>query len=633
MKPAPIKVLLIEDNPGDARLIAEMLGEGKWKFALETSGLLSAGMDRVKKNELDLVLLDLNLPDSQGLDTFVKAREKCAGVPIIVLTGTGDEEMALEAVRLGAQDYLVKGQVSPEVLVPAIRYAIERKKNEDALRESEERFQTLFDNAGDAIFIHDLEGCFLEANHEACERLGYSREELLKMAAADIDTPEWAALTAGRVEELRKKGHVISESIHVAKDGKRIPVEVNSRIVQFAGRPAVLASARDVTARRALEHQLNQAVKMEAVGLLAGGVAHDFNNNLTPIFAVCGLLLNKLNKDHPLYQDLLEIRDAAERCASLIRQLMAFGRKQILEPKVINLNDVVTRMEKILIRTIGEDVGLVKSLESKLHPTRADAGQIEQIIVNLAVNARDAMPQGGKLTIETQNVSLDEEYCQNHLELKPGEYVMLAMTDTGTGMGKSTQRHIFEPFFTTKEKGKGTGLGLSTVYGIVKQSGGNIELYSELGKGTTFKIYLPASALGAETAATVASPAEPPRGSETIMVVEDNGIVRKVMKRILKSIGYSVIEAGSGEEAVRICEQSKGKIDLLITDMVMPGMTGRELSNLLTDKYPGLKVIFVSGYTDDAISHHGVLEPGMFFIQKPFVVQALAEKIREALDR
>ena len=633
MKPAPIKVLLIEDNPGDARLIAEMLGEGKWKFALETSGLLSAGMDRVKKNELDLVLLDLNLPDSQGLDTFVKAREKCAGVPIIVLTGTGDEEMALEAVRLGAQDYLVKGQVSPEVLVPAIRYAIERKKNEDALRESEERFRTLFDNAGDAIFIHDLEGCFLEANHEACERLGYSREELLKMAAADIDTPEWAALTAGRVEELRKKGHVISESIHVAKDGKRIPVEVNSRIVQFAGRPAVLASARDVTARRALEHQLNQAVKMEAVGLLAGGVAHDFNNNLTPIFAVCGLLLNKLNKDHPLYQDLLEIRDAAERCASLIRQLMAFGRKQILEPKVINLNDVVTRMEKILIRTIGEDVGLVKSLESKLHPTRADAGQIEQIIVNLAVNARDAMPQGGKLTIETQNVSLDEEYCQNHLELKPGEYVMLAMTDTGTGMGKSTQQHIFEPFFTTKEKGKGTGLGLSTVYGIVKQSGGNIELYSELGKGTTFKIYLPASALGAETAATVASPAEPPRGSETIMVVEDNGIVRKVMKRILKSIGYSVIEAGSGEEAVRICEQSKGKIDLLITDMVMPGMTGRELSNLLTDKYPGLKVIFVSGYTDDAISHHGVLEPGMFFIQKPFVVQALAEKIREALDR
>jgi len=633
MKPAPIKVLLIEDNPGDARLIAEMLGEGKWKFALETSGLLSAGMDRVKKNELDLVLLDLNLPDSQGLDTFVKAREKCAGVPIIVLTGTGDEEMALEAVRLGAQDYLVKGQVSPEVLVPAIRSAIERKKNEDALRESEERFRTLFDNAGDAIFIHDLEGCFLEANHEACERLGYSREELLKMAAADIDTPEWAALTAGRVEELRKKGHVISESIHVAKDGKRIPVEVNSRIVQFAGRPAVLASARDVTARRALEHQLNQAVKMEAVGLLAGGVAHDFNNNLTPIFAVCGLLLNKLNKDHPLYQDLLEIRDAAERCASLIRQLMAFGRKQILEPKVINLNDVVTRMEKILIRTIGEDVGLVKSLESKLHPTRADAGQIEQIIVNLAVNARDAMPQGGKLTIETQNVSLDEEYCQNHLELKPGEYVMLAMTDTGTGMGKSTQQHIFEPFFTTKEKGKGTGLGLSTVYGIVKQSGGNIELYSELGKGTTFKIYLPASALGAETAATVASPAEPPRGSETIMVVEDNGIVRKVMKRILKSIGYSVIEAGSGEEAVRICEQSKGKIDLLITDMVMPGMTGRELSNLLTDKYPGLKVIFVSGYTDDAISHHGVLEPGMFFIQKPFVVQALAEKIREALDR
>ena len=384
--------------------------------------------------------------------------------------------------------------------------------------------------------------------------------------------------------------------------------------------------------RKNLEEQLVQAQKLEAVGRLAGGIAHDFNNLLTAIIGYAQLALGRLQPDDPLRRRVEEIKKAGDRAASLTRQLLAFSRKQVMQPKVIDLNSVVAELERMLVRMIGEDIEMRTMLQPDLGNVKADPGQMEQVIMNLVLNARDAMPAGGKLTIETANGYLDETYAQQHVAVLPGAYVMLAVSDNGAGIDEETQQHIFEPFFTTKEVGKGTGLGLSTAYGIVKQSGGNIWVYSEPGKGTTFKIYLPRVDEAADEYKHPVATVDLPQGTETILLVEDEEMVLKVARESLMTCGYRVLEATSGKDALLICEQHRETIHLLLTDVVMPEVSGREVANRLLSLHPEMRILYMSGYADNAIVHHGVLDEGTNFIEKPFGPDALALKVRSVLD-
>jgi signal transduction histidine kinase len=414
------------------------------------------------------------------------------------------------------------------------------------------------------------------------------------------------------------------------------------RVAEFSATPqlvegqliGILGIGRDVTERVQLEQQLRQAQKMEAVGRLAGGIAHDFNNILTAITGYADLLLEDLGPTDPRREDAEEVRKAAQRAAGLTRQLLAFSRQQVLQPSVIDVNALVGDLQRMLGRLLGEDVELGTRLDPAVGRVKADPGQLEQVLMNLAVNARDAMPQGGKLTLETVNVDMDERYAADHYPARPGPYVMIAVSDTGTGMSEETQAHMFEPFFTTKEKGKGTGLGLATVYGIVKQSGGFIWVYSELGHGSTFKIYLPRVAEPSERSAGAApTGAQRSRGTETVLLAEDEPPVRAVARQVLERHGYTVLEAPSAESALDIATRYSGTIHLLLTDVIMPGMNGRELATRLAGLRPEARVIFMSGYTDDAVTRHGVLEPGSTYLQKPFTPDAIARKVREVLDR
>jgi PAS domain S-box-containing protein len=394
-----------------------------------------------------------------------------------------------------------------------------------------------------------------------------------------------------------------------------------------------IENVRLLNIEREKEEQLRQSQKMEAVGKLAGGIAHDFNNLLTAINGYSDLTLRRLQDADPLRQNIEEIRKAGDRAAALTRQLLAFSRKQVLQPVVLDLNSIVSELERMLCRLIGEDIDLRTVLEPRLGSIKADPGQIEQVLMNLVVNARDAMPRGGKLTIETANLYLDEEYAGRHIAVTPGPYVMLAVSDTGTGMDEKVRARIFEPFFTTKEAGKGTGLGLSTVYGIVKQSGGNIWVYSELERGTTFKVYLPRVDEGAQEYRRSVEAGEALQGTELILLAEDDEIVRKLAGEVLRQYGYRVLEAANGGAALLICERQEEPIQLLVTDVVMPEMGGRELADRLRLLRPEMKVLFMSGYTDDAIVHQGVLDEGVNFIQKPFTPDALARKLREVLGK
>jgi signal transduction histidine kinase len=418
------------------------------------------------------------------------------------------------------------------------------------------------------------------------------------------------------------------------KLGNELWVELTAVSILWRERPATLNFLRDITEQRRLEVQFLQAQKMEAVGRLAGGIAHDFNNLLTIINTNAQLSLMDLKDWDPLKEKLESIQTAGGRAADLTRQLLAFSRRQVVEMKVIDLNALLQELEKMLTRVMGEDIELGTRLGKDLGRIKADPGQIEQIILNLVVNAKDAMPSGGKLTIETANMEMDQEYVHTHLEMKPGRYVMLSVSDTGVGMTPEVRERVFEPFFTTKEKGKGTGLGLSTVYGVVKQSGGYIWVYSERGQGTTFKIYLPRvdEPLEEEVRKKVVKE-ELPGGKETILVVEDEEEVRKLAVAILRKQGYRILEASNGGDAFLICEQGKEPVRLLLTDVVMPGLNGPELARRLRYFYPEMKVLFMSGYTDNGVLQQGVLDHGMFFLQKPFSVDGLTGKVRSVLDR
>ena len=527
----------------------------------------------------------------------------------------------------------------------SFRDVTEHRRAEEALIKSQNKYIDLYENANDMIFTLDLLGNFTSINRAAYASFGYRVEELLGKGLQDVLTPEsfeYAMTTLQRAvaEKSDLMGIQPWEFEGLKKDGTKVLLEVRARLILEDGNVmGVQAIARDVTERKQseeekafLQEQLRQSQKMEAIGRLAGGIAHDFNNLLTIIGGYSALSFLELKEEDPLKGNIRAVQKATERAANLTRQLLAFSRRQPMEMKVLDLNATLRDMDKMLRRVIGEDIKLVTHLAEDLGRTKTDPGQIEQVIMNLVVNARDAMPEGGRLTIETANVELDEAYVRGHVGVKPGRYLMLSVSDTGAGMTQEVKERVFEPFFTTKGAGKGTGLGLSTVYGIVKQSGGNIWVYGEPEKGAAFKIYLP----------RVDEPTEVfkeklvkdlPRGSETVLLVEDEEEVRKLAAQILQRQGYKVLEAPQGGDALLICEQHQTPVHLMLTDVVMPGMSGHQLAERLKSLQPEMKVLYMSGYTDNTIIQHGVLVEGVNYISKPFTVDALERKVREVLDQ
>jgi len=551
-----------------------------------------------------------------------------------------------------------RGALRGVVLV--FRDQTEERNAERALRESEMRFNHLAYSGILGIVIGDTNGEIYELNDAFLRIIGYTREEFEAGAFKlfELTPSEWREQDRIALEHFKATGSIRArEKEYFRKDGSRVPVLVGGamldapRFIAFAldlseQRHAELASARAVATAeresatrarveqtlRQTEEQLRQSQKMEAIGTLAGSVAHDFNNLLSVIMSYSDLLLAGLPRSDPMRPDLEQIARAGGRAADLTRQLLAFSRQQVMQPKVVNFNDAITGMAQMLSRLIGEDIELTLLPGRGLGTVFVDPTQLEQVVLNLVVNARDAMPRGGKLTIESGDVDLDHDYASEHLGVEAGPYVMLSVSDTGMGMDHTTQARIFEPFFSTKERGKGTGLGLSTVFGIVKQSGGSIWVYSELGEGTTFKIYLPRAASKAKTQEPKSVPPGTLRGVETILLTEDDAQVRELACAILRKHGYHVIEAPTGGDALLICEQYKGAIHLLLTDVVMPRIGGRQLWERLAPLRPGMKVLFMSGYTDDAIIHHGVLSSEFAFVQKPLMPGQLLAKLRSVLD-
>jgi len=562
-------------------------------------------------------------PSLDWLGVPLKSGEKTFGVLVV--------QSYSEKSRFGQKEADILSFVSQQVASTILQ-----RRSQEALQRSEERYRSQVESAVYGLYRSSVQGKFLDVNPALVQMLGYgSPEELYAMDMAGdlyVNPDEHQKYMeefsgAKRIEGIETRWR--------RKDGKVITVRLSGRAgLKYPGEPGSFEMiCEDITERRMLEEQLLHSQKMEAVGRLAGGVAHDFNNLLTVIKGYSELMLNELTEKDPMRGEVEEIRRAAERAASLTRQLLAFSRRQVLEPKVLDLNVIINNMEKLLLRLLGEDVELQASLNPSLGMVKADPGQIEQVIMNLAVNARDAMPRGGKLTIETSNHVIDETYAREHAVVHAGQYAMMAVTDTGVGMDSETVSHIFEPFFTTKETGKGTGLGLSTVYGIVKQSGGYIWVYSEPGRGTSFKVYLPIVRTGAaDDAGGRPVLTATYRGTETILLVEDEDGVRALIREVLQRHGYRVIDTRNGAEATQACERHEGEIHMLLTDVVLAQATGTDLARQLIPMRPKMKVLFISGYTEEAIVHQGVLEEGTAFLQKPFTPNVLARKVREVLD-
>ena len=503
---------------------------------------------------------------------------------------------------------------------------------------SEKLLVALLESAAQAILSIDRGGRIVLANRRAGEMFGYTTQELMG-AGIELLLPESKRAAHGPQRDdyfQRPRARPMGIGLDLSgrrKDGAEFPVEVSLSTVETEVGPFAIAFISDISVRKTLEEQLMHAQKMEAVGRLAGGVAHDFNNMLTVIAGYSRMIQDELSTLDPLSCYAEEILKAADRAAALTDQLLAFSRRQIMQPRVINLNAVIGQTENMLRRLIGEDIQLVISLGADTGNIRSDPNHIEQAIVNLALNARDAMPLGGRIGIETSNAQIDETYAKTHMGVKPGEFVMIAVSDNGHGMDSATRQNIFEPFFTTKQRGKGTGLGLSTVYGMVKQSGGDIWVYSEPGQGTTFKLYFP-RVLEPASPGLTEDPRHPrPGGDETVMLVEDEAQVRDLEARILRQLGYTVLAAANGAEAMDTSRAYSGEISLLVTDVVMPKMSGKQVADALLSSRPGLRILYLSGYTENTVVHHGVLDSGVDFLTKPFSREALARKIREILSR
>jgi two-component system cell cycle sensor histidine kinase/response regulator CckA len=645
----PLRVLLVEDSEADAGLVLRELGLRGYKATskrVEDPDAMRAALD---EEPWDVVLSDWSMPRFSAPDALRILKERQLDVPFIIVSGSIGEETAVEAMRAGAHDFVLKDRLT------RLTACVERemretkarsdagaalRRSEDLRRNDEALFRALIEKSAEMISLTGANGRIGYMSPAAEPTLGRVASYFVGRPALDLCHPDdreiFANALARLLEDPKKSLTLEFRALH--QDGTVRWLEVTGRnLLSDPTVGAIVSNFRDVTALVALrrtEEQLRQAQKMDAIGNLAGGIAHDFNNLLSVILSYSHMLAEDMTPSDPRRTDLEEIEAAGKRAVDLTRQLLAFGRQQILQPKVVNLNDILTGMTRMLRRLIGADVEVTLLTGSDLGMVKVDPGQIEQIVMNLAVNARDAMPKGGKLTIETANLQFDERYVSDHVGAAAGPHVMLAVTDTGTGMDKATLARMFEPFFTTKEKGKGTGLGLATVFGIVQQSGGNIWVYSEPDKGTTFKIYLRRvdAAVGADAGDQISPPSRRLNGTETILLVEDEEPVRVLVCTILRRLGYHVIEAQNGGDAFLICEQHTATIHLLLTDVVMPRMSGRQLSERLLPLRPEMKVLYMSGYTDNSIVHHGVLDSGVSFLQKPITPETLTRKVREVLD-
>jgi len=633
-----LRLLLVEDSEADAELLARELKRAGFavQFArVQTAAEVEAALTR---SVWDIIVGDNSMPGFSGTEALAIVRARGLDIPFIFVSGTMGEDLAASALEAGAGDALAKGNLRR--LVPVIRRELReaadrraRRESETALRASEASYTTLVEQAPVGIYRSTPTGRFLSANPALARILGYSTpQELLALdMARDVyaDADERRRLVAQ--DTYTNQVYEELEATWKKKDGTRIRVQLSVRASRKPDGQVEFYEAfvRDITNQRQLEAQLAQAQKMEAIGRLAGGVAHDFNNLLTVILSYSDLLLEDLPADSSDREDVTQIRKAAQGASELTRQLLAFSRQQVLQPRVVDINASVSGIERLLTRVLREDIKLACTLATDAGMIRVDPGQLEQVIMNLAVNARDAMPGGGLLTIETANVDLDADYLRAHPMAKPGPYVMLAVTDTGMGMDAATQARIFEPFFTTKDVGKGTGLGLATVQGIVQQSGGFIWVYSEPDHGTVFKIYLPrVDEAPSEEAVTNADDV---RGTETILIAEDVPAVRAVTREMLKRYGYHVLEAADGLTALQVAADYTDTIHLLLTDVVMPDLNGRDLAERFRTLRPAMKVVFMSGYTDDAVVRHGILQEGIAYLQKPFTPVSLAKKVRVVL--
>ncbi|MFQ5843533.1 MAG: PAS domain S-box protein [Planctomycetota bacterium] len=589
--------------------------------------------------------------DRRGIVRFVNpAAERLFGRPATKLLGEpfdlGIEEERSTEVQIARDDgATVVSDVRAvgveweggEAHLVALRDITKRRRAQEALRQSEARFRAVSESANDPVITADSRGNIIFWNASAQRVFGYSEDEVRNRPLTVLMPERYREPHVEGLRRLASGGapRAIGRTVALEglrKDGTEFPLELSVARWEEGGETFYSGIVRDVTARKRLEDELRQSQKMESIGRLAGGVAHDLNNKLSVVIGLADLALKEVADGHPVRNDVEQIRIAGEQAASLTRQLLAFGRKQVLQPKILNLNDLVAKSVQMLERLIGEDIHLIFVRGSALGRVRVDPSQMEQVIMNLAVNARDAMPRGGTLTIETANIALDANYARSRPEVEPGDYVMLGVSDTGCGMAPETRARAFEPFFTTKEEGKGTGLGLSVIHGIVKQSGGHVRVYSEPEQGASFKIYLP-SAEGApaeEPAREVVS--VEPGGTETVLLVEDERLVRDLVKRVLEQHGYTVLEAPNGERALRVLQRHAGEIQLLLTDVVMPEMGGEELVEWALHTRADLKVLFMSGYTERAVVFHGHLDPGKAFLQKPATPGAILRKVRQVLD-
>jgi two-component system, cell cycle sensor histidine kinase and response regulator CckA len=641
--PQPARILVVDDAPEYAAMVVELLrSSDAWQDAATAIALTyEDALRQLSSQRFDIALFDYMLGARDGLALLREVRQRGIDTAVIVLTGRGAEEIAVEAMKSGAADYLSKANVSVETLERAVRHAFalheqdrQRRQAEDALRASEERFRALVENSSDGLLLIDSEARVTYTTPASERHFGWKADQMIGRSVFDFLDPEDRETVSVRMTEaLRRPGRVVTaEGRFRHADGSwRIMEGVAVNRLTDRSVRAIIVNVRDLTERRKLEDQLRQSQKMEAIGQLAGGIAHDFNNLLTAILGYCNLMLDDIPMDNPLRTDLEEIRHAGERAAALTRQLLAFSRRQMLQPQIVDINAIVRQLEKLLRRLLSADVELVTALAPSLPTVKVDPVSIEQVLMNLAVNARDAMPHGGRLTIETAAVDLDEGYTVNHAGVVPGRYIMIALSDTGEGMDEATRSRIFEPFFTTKEQGKGSGLGLATVYGIVKQSGGHIWVYSEPGHGTVFKVYLPHAEAATAALPRDEQPAALKKGWETVLLVEDENAVRALAREVLRRHGYVVLEARHGVDALRLAERHPDDIHLMITDVVMPHMGGRELAERLATARPKMKVLFMSGYTDQAVMHRHIT-PGSAFLQKPFTPEAFARKVRMVLD-